>query len=169
MVENKKDSFGKRIIEIINFLVKELLDDRKEVNSDQEIVEMLVNQGYRLEEINMAFALIFSLEGKIEKNNLGKSIENHDAKRFLTYLEKFKLSLEAQGLLICLIESELINSYELERILNWVVKRPEDVETEDLWKIIEKIVDNPIRFVLMTNHEWTVDFFIDNQSRAYLS
>mgnify|MGYP005842199709 CR=1 FL=1 len=169
MEENKKVSFGRKIIEIINLLIKELLEDGKEVSSDQEIVEMLLNQGYDLEEINMAFVLIFSLEGKIEKNPLDRDIENRDAKRFLTYLEKYKLSLAAQGLLIRLVESNLISSHELERILNWVVKRPEEVEVEELWKIIQKIVDDPVRFVLMTNHEWTIDFFIDGENREYLS
>jgi len=169
MEEGKKNSFGRRIIEIISLLVKELLEDGKEVSSDQEIIEMLINQGYQLEEINMAFVLIFSLEGKIEKNPLHKGVENRDAKRFLTYLERFKLSLEAQGLIIRLVESDLITSYELERILNWVVKRPEEVEVDELWKVIEKIVDDSTRFTLMTNHEWTVDFFIDEENREYLS
>lgn len=169
MEENKKVSFGRKIIEIINLLIKELLEEGKEVSSDQEIVEMLLSQGYDLEEINMAFVLIFSLEGKIEKNPLDRDVENRDAKRFLTYLEKYKLSLVAQGLLIRLVESDLISPHELERILNWVVKRPEEVDVEELWRITEKIVDDSVRFVLMTNHEWTVDFFIDEEKGEYLS
>jgi len=169
MEEEKKSSFGRRIVEIINFLIRELLEEGKAVNSDQEIIAMLVSEGYGLDEINVAFVWIFSLEGKIEKDSLLKGIENRNAKRCLTYLEKFKLSLAAQGLLIRLIESHLISSYELERILNWVVKRPEEVALEDVWGIIEKIVDDAVRFTLMTNHEWTVDFFVDEEHREYLS
>lgn len=165
----RDNPFGRRIIEIIHLLVKELLEEEKEISNDEQIVESLVNQGYKLEEINAAFALIFSLEGKIEKNHTDKALENRQSKRFLTPIEKFRLTLEAQGLLIRLTESNLITAHELERVLDWTVKKSEEVDTEDLWDILEKIVDDPVRFVLMTNHQWTVDYFVDEGNRGYLS
>lgn len=161
-MESNKNSFGRRIVEIISFLIRELIEEDKAINDEDEIVEVLVNQGYKLEEINMAFVLIFSLEGKIEKNHRDKEPENLDAKRFLTYLEKFKLTLAAHGLLIRLTEARLITSHELERILAWVVKKTDEIGTDQLWEIIETIVDDPVRFTLMTNHQWTVDFFLDD-------
>jgi len=167
-MEGHKNSFGRRIIEIISFLIKELLEEDKIISCEQEIVETLVEQGYKLEEINMAFVLIFSLEGKIEKTHGDKEQENYEAKRFLTYLEKFKLTLAAQGLLIRLTEAQLITPHELERVLSWVVKKPEEIGTEELWEIVEKVVDDSIRFTLITNHEWTVDFFLDDVQHQYL-
>jgi len=158
-------SFGRRIIEIISFLVKELLEEDKDINGEEQLVDALLEQGYNLEEINMAFALIFSLEGKIEKNYTDKEQENYQAKRFLTILEKTKLTLSAQGLLIRLSEAKLVTPHEIERILSWVMQRNEEVNLEDLWYIVEKVIDNDLRFILLTNHEWTVELFLGEEEK----
>ncbi|MGM9571539.1 MAG: DUF494 family protein [bacterium] len=160
---------GKRIVEIINFLVKELLENDNAVVDEESIVQSLMQLGYQIEEINMAFVLIFSLEGRIEKQCLGRTISHPKSIRVLNVIERSKLTLDAQGLLINLRQENMITEDELERVLDVVIHQPEEVNQKRVWEIIEQIVADNKRYVLMTNHALTIDFFLSQENRQNLN
>lgn len=160
---------GKRIVEIINFLVKELLENDNAMVDEESIVQSLMQLGYQIEEINMAFVLIFSLEGRIEKQCLGKTLSHPESIRILSVIERSRLTLDAQGLLINLRQENMLTEDELERVIDVVIHQPEEVDKKRVWEIIEQIVADDKRYVLMTNHALTVDFFLSQEDRQNLN
>ncbi len=126
-----------RIMDIISFIIKEVLDGKDLLETETEIVESLMDQGYSLEEINSAFDWLFSL---ITKGMVKKGIKPTTSKRILHHLERLKLSSQAYGLLIKMQESGLITFAQQEEIIEQALTSGEEVGPEEIKRIAGQVV-----------------------------
>ena len=139
-----------RIMIIISFIVKELLEgkDLFEAETETEIVEGLLDQGYGLEEINSAFDWLSSL---ISKGIAKKTLKPTTSRRILHHLERLKLNSQAYGLLIRMQELSLITPAQQEEIIEQVLTSSEEVGSEEVKEIAGRVVfGNP-------HHKWGGD------------
>ena len=134
-----------RIMDIVSFIIKEVLEGKDLFETETEIVESLMDQGYSLEEINSAFDWLFSL---VTKGTAKKRIEPTTSRRVLHYLERLKLNSQAYGLLIRMQESGLITPTQQEEIIEQALTSVEEVGPEEIKRIAGQVVfNNPL-------HRW---------------
>lgn len=134
-----------RIVNIISFIIKEVLEGKDLLETESEIVESLLDQGYNLEEINSAFDWLFSL---ITKGMAKKRIKSTTSKRILHHLERLKLSSPAYGLLIKMQETGLITPAQREEIIEQALISGDEVDPEEIERIAGQVVfGNPF-------HRW---------------
>jgi Smg protein len=145
---------NENVIEIVSYLVKRIMHNEGMIEDEKKLVKNLVNQGYEIDDIDMAFELIFSSNLNTNQNNNFEAeegkLEFNNSQRVLDFKEKFKLSLSAQGVLIRLSTLDLISDEELEKILDKSVhSRKPEINLKDLWKVLQKIINNPARLSLV--------------------
>lgn len=128
-----------RIMNIISFIIKEVLGGNGFFETETEIVESLMDQGYSLEEINSAFDWLFSL---VTKGTVKKRIKPTTSKRVLHYLEWLRLNSSAYGLLIRMQESGLITPAQQEEIIEQALAANEEVGPEEIKRIAGQVVFN---------------------------
>lgn len=128
-----------RIMDIVSFIIKEVLEGKDLFETETEIVESLMDQGYSLEEINSAFDWLFSL---VTKGMAKKRIRPTTSKRILHHLEKLKLNSQAYGLLIRMQESGLITPAQQEEIIEQALTSDEEVGPEEIKRIAGQVVFN---------------------------
>ncbi len=137
-----------RIMDIISFIIKEVLEGKDLLETETEIVESLMDQGYSLEEINSAFDWLFSL---VTKGMAQERLKPTTSKRILHHLEKLKLNSQAYGLLIKMQESGLITPAQQEEIIEQALTSGEEVGPEEIKRIAGQVVfGNPF-------HGWDKD------------
>jgi len=135
-------------MDIISFIIKEILGGKDLFETETEIVESLMDQGYSLEEINSAFDWLFSL---VTKGMAKKRIGPTTSKRILHHLERLKLNSQAYGLLIQMQESGLITPAQQEEIIEQALISGEEVGPEEIKRIAGQVVfNNPF-------HRWKED------------
>lgn len=138
-----------RIMDIISFIIKEVLEGKDLFATETEIVESLMDQGYGLEEINSAFDWLFSL---VTRGMAKKRIKPTTSKRVLHHLERLKLNSSAYGLLIRMHESGLTTSAQQEEIIEQALTANEEVGPEEIKRIAGQVVfNNPL-------HSWEEGF-----------
>ncbi|HKL74569.1 MAG TPA: DUF494 family protein [Halanaerobiales bacterium] len=134
------------VIEIVSLIVKKMLKD--EYIDQEEIITELVDQGYELEDIDEAFALILSDENISEENIWGAN-ENKDIiyNRIFTFSEKMYLPLKLQGLIYRLIAKNILSPEESEKLITRTVKNvyTGSIQIKDLWSTLQDIVDDKVR------------------------
>lgn len=134
------------VIEIVSIIVKKMLKD--EYIDQEEIITELVDQGYELEDIDDAFALILSDENIAEENIWGAN-ENQDLiyNRIFTFSEKMYLPLKLQGLIYRLIAKNILSPEESEKLITRTVKNvyTGSIQIKDLWSTLQEIVDDDVR------------------------
>ena len=134
------------VIEIVSIIVKKMIKD--EYIDQEEIITELADQGYELEDIDDAFALILSEENVFEENILENN-RNSDViyNRIFTFSEKMYLPLKLQGLIYRLISNNILSPEESEKLINKTVKNvySGSIKTKDLWNALKDIIDDEIR------------------------
>lgn len=134
------------VIEIVSIIVKKMMKD--EYIDQEEIITELVDQGYELEDIDDAFALILSEENILEEN-VWESNENTDMiyNRIFTFSEKMYLPLKLQGLIYRLISKNILSPEESEKLITKTLKNvyTGSVKVKDLWNTLQEIIDDEIR------------------------
>lgn len=128
-----------RIMDIVSFIIKEVLEGKDLFETETEIVESLMDQGYSLEEINSAFDWLFSL---VTKGMAKKRIRPTTSKRVLHHLERLKLNSQAYGLLIQMQESGRITPAQQEEIIEQALTSGEEVGPEEIKRIAGQVVFN---------------------------
>lgn len=145
----------KRVLEVINYISANFLKKSEEKDRDKltggELIESLVRMGYKLFEINQALELIFSLPDIIRPEEGRKVIQDLSrAKRVLSYIERFKLTLDAQGFLLHSREVGLVTDEEFEEIVAQVLKSDSgEIGLGELKWIINRVVDDSERLMLI--------------------
>lgn len=124
-------------MDIISFIIREVLDGKDLLETETEIVESLMDQGYSLEEINSAFDWLFSL---VTKGMTKKRIKPTASKRILHHLERLKLNSQAYGLLIKMQELELITPTQQEEIIEHALTSGEEVGPEEIKRVAGQVV-----------------------------
>jgi len=128
-----------RIMDIISFIIKEVLEGKDLFETETEIVESLMDQGYSLEEINSAFDWLLSL---VTKGMVKKRLKPTTSKRILHHLERLKLNSQAYGFLIRMQESGLITLAQQEEIIEQALTSNEEVGPEEIKRIADQVVFN---------------------------
>lgn len=126
-------------MDIVSFIIKEVLEGKDLFETETEIVESLMDQGYSLEEINSAFDWLFSL---VTKGMAKKRIRPTTSKRVLHHLERLKLNSQAYGLLIRMQESGRITPAQQEEIIEQALTSGEEVGPEEIKRIAGQVVFN---------------------------
>ena len=108
-----------RVIEIVNYVMKQVLYQGESPCSERELVDSLVQLGYQPEEIVLAFKLLHSLPRNLKSDVevLGGLIDTKDGLRVFSQSERKKLSFSCQGEIIRLMNQSLLTMEELENIL----------------------------------------------------
>jgi uncharacterized protein Smg (DUF494 family) len=145
----------KRIMEVINYISDNFLKKLEARESDKisggELIEDLIKMGYKLFEINQAFELIFSLPDIITPEEGEKAIKDlSKAMRVLSYMERFKLSLDAQGFLLQSRDLGLLTAEEFEDIVAQAMRSDSgEIGLGEIKWIMSKIVDDSERLMLI--------------------
>jgi Smg protein len=161
---------NQNIFEIISQLVRRLLYDGDVIRDEERLINSLRDEGYDLDEINQAFEFIFSsseiidLPEKEQKRNKVKV--NKFRQRVLDFRERFKFSLEVQGIIIKLNTLNLIKEEELERIIaRSLVEQNKVIGITEFWDILEEVIDNDLRLLAITNQINEFQEIIDTEDK----
>ncbi|KXS45252.1 MULTISPECIES: DUF494 family protein [unclassified Candidatus Frackibacter] len=140
---------NENVIEIVSYLVKRIMHNEDIIENEKKLIQRLLNQGYEIDDIDMAFELIFTSDLPQNDNEEGR-LEFNDAHRVLDFKERFKLSLPVQGVLIRLSTLSLISDEELEKILEKTLHfREPEIGLKNLWRVLQKVINNPARLSLI--------------------
>lgn len=163
-------NMNQNIFEIISQLVRRLLYDGDVIRDEERLINSLRDEGYDLDEINQAFEFIFSsseiidLPEKEQKRNKVKV--NKFRQRVLDFRERFKFSLEVQGIIIKLNTLNLIKEEELERIIaRSLVEQNKVIGITEFWDILEEVIDNDLRLLAITNQINEFQEIIDTEDK----
>ncbi|WP_245684755.1 DUF494 family protein [Orenia metallireducens] len=163
-------NMNQNIFEIISQLVRRLLYDGDVIRDEERLINSLRDEGYDLDEINQAFEFIFSsseiidLPEKEQKRNKVKV--NKFRQRVLDFRERFKFSLEVQGIIIKLNTLNLIKEEELERIIaRSLVEQDKVIGITEFWDILEEVIDNDLRLLAITNQINEFQEIIDTEDK----
>lgn len=144
-----------RVIEIVNFVMKQVLFQGDNHCSERELVDSLVHLGYTAEEIEVAFKLLHSLPGSLKTDiqTVDDLIEIKDGYRVFSLAEQNKLSLACQGEIIRLINSSLITSREVEQILAEALQSEvAELGLRELELILHKVINDDERLLMILPH-----------------
>lgn len=107
-------SMSERVVEIVTFLIRELVQRSNTVGDESRLVKLLLENGYAAHEIDAAFQVIFSHE---TESNQADAPLPHGGIRVFSQPERQKLTMAAQSHLMRLLSAELITRDELEELL----------------------------------------------------
>ncbi|SJZ63813.1 DUF494 family protein [Selenihalanaerobacter shriftii] len=141
---------NENVIEIVSYLVKRIMHNENIVENEKKLIKNLIDQGYEVDDIDMAFELIFTSSMSSAEKESEDELKFDDARRVLDFKEKFKLSLPVQGALIRLSALSLISNTEVENILEKSLHfRESEIGLKHFWKVLQKVINNPARLSLI--------------------
>ncbi len=139
---------NRRIMDIFNYLVEKILKEKREIESGIELIEDLVKMGFKLDEIDEAFNIIFSTPNRIVLSNQeGRwGRQGEKPRRVFSYLESQKLDGNVRGVLTSLYDLSLLNGQELEEVLDEAMSSDfPEVGLEELQLFLMRIIDDEER------------------------
>ncbi len=142
-----------RVIEIVNYLMKQVYVHGENPCSERDLFDSLVQLGYSPEEINVAFKLLYSFPDTVKTSNeiqMDADFDLEDGFRILSPDEQRKLSVVCQGEIIRLMSSSLLTLQELERILFEVSQiDSNEIGLRELETIIHKVIGDAERLMMI--------------------
>lgn len=113
-----------------------------------QLVDQLIEAGFKIEEIESAFAFIYSVPEKI--NNAQEEIEPYFRKRVLSDYERIRLSNETWRYLHALLTCGLLSSLEFEKIICEVLSYDDtEIGIRDIQSAYHLVIDDPMRVALV--------------------
>ncbi len=136
---------SERVMEIIAYIVKEM-ESNQALNDGESfklISQKLVDDGYSESEINSAFSWIFEKMDATDEENVPAPSQN--SQRMLHDFEKVAISPTAYGYLIQLREFDLINTMEMEQIIEKALLASGErmVSLNDMRRIVASMIFRP--------------------------
>jgi Smg protein len=110
---------------IVN-IIAQYVFEKRDLLSDGNIIQELLDTGFDLEEINAAFHWIENISIENGKQEEEYSEPGEDSTRIFTAEEKRALSLEAQGLLLKMRAMGMLTGDEMEEIISQAISVEED-------------------------------------------
>jgi len=141
-----------RVIEIVNYLMKQVYIHGENVGTERDLVDSLVQLGYSPAEINVAFRLLFSFPGslKVAVEEQCEIVASRKGIRIFSPDEQNKLSMTCQGELIQLMRNSLLTLAELEQILLEVLQTDEhEIGLKELAVIIHRVINDRERLLMI--------------------
>lgn len=145
-----------RVIEIVNFVMKQVLDQGETSLSEKRLIEELVDLGYQSDEIKLAFKLIYSISNNLKSDpeSMGNVIRIRHGQRVFSADEQKKLSVSFQGELLRLTNLCLISSEEAEEVLVEAMQSASaEIGLKELDLILHKVINDEER-LLMINPQY---------------
>lgn len=148
------------IIEIVTILVQKLIHNEDVQGNEEEIIQGLLELGYDLNEIEIAFELIFS---STEIIGVTESFENlqylpHSV-RILSRRERLSFSDQAQRALLEMIYQKLLSDEELEDIIQKASSVPAvEAGVKELWYLVKTSITDRL---LLARIKRQIDAFKD--------
>lgn len=125
----------KNVGKIVDLIIKEILSPEKADVTEQNVINLLLQSGYAMEEIDSAFHYIIR---KIRENEAQAHFVQRI--RILSIEEKAKLSPEANRTLLQYYYNNTLSYTDLEDILKQVAEVNKIVDIEDLNYLIQNLV-----------------------------
>jgi uncharacterized protein Smg (DUF494 family) len=144
-----------RVIEIVNFVMKQIFFRGDQGLTEQDLIEALIGLGYSLQEIEIAFKILYSLPSSIKSKAeaVGELIEVKEGVRVFSQEEQKKLSASCRAEILRLRNYSLITLAELEEILgNAVQNEFGEVGLKELENILHKVIADEERLLMILPH-----------------
>jgi uncharacterized protein Smg (DUF494 family) len=144
-----------RVIEIVSYIMKQVLFQGENICSERDLVDALVQQGFHSEEIDQAFKLLYSLPNalKADIEELAELSDIEDGYRILSPIEQKKISVTCQGEILRLFNNALLTLNELERVLAEALRmETNEVGLKDLEQILYKVIRDEERLLMIIPH-----------------
>ncbi|HEX3044662.1 MAG TPA: DUF494 family protein [Bacillota bacterium] len=144
-----------RVIEIVNFVMKQIFFNGDKGLSEQDLIESLVELGYSLQEIEIAFKILYSLPSSIKSKveAIGEFMDVKEGVRVFSQEERKKLSVSCRAEILRLRNCSLITLAELEEILGSAVQNEfGEVGLKELESILHKVIMDEERLLMILPH-----------------
>ena len=141
-----------RVIEIVNFVMKQVLDQGETHCSEKKLIEELMVLGYSTDEIKLAFKLIYSISDNLKSDpeSMGSSVSIRHGHRVFSPDEQKKLSVSFQGELLRLTGLQLISSEEAEKVLIEAMQSDSaEIGLKELDLILHKVINDEERLLMI--------------------
>jgi uncharacterized protein Smg (DUF494 family) len=141
-----------RVIEIVNYLMKQVYAHGENSCNERELVDSLVQLGYSPEEIHVAFKLLYSFPGSVknDREDIPKTMDSREGFRVFSPDEQKKLSIACQGEIIQLMRNSLLTLPELEKILREALQTDAtEIGLKELTVIIHKVIGDRDRLLMI--------------------
>jgi uncharacterized protein Smg (DUF494 family) len=141
-----------RVIEIVSYVMKQVLFQGESACSERDLVFALVQLGYRPEEIEVAFKLLYSLPNtlKSEVEEIGIPIDFKQGFRVFSPSEQKKLTVSCQGEILRLVSNSLLSLGELEKVLAEAFRMDiYEVGIKELELILHKVIEEEERLLMI--------------------
>lgn len=144
-----------RVIEIVNFVMKQILFQGENCCSERDLMNALAQLGYTSDEIRDAFKLLHSIPSSLQETM--PEFENvsdlKDGHRILSPEEQQKLTVSCQGEIFRLMTTSLLTTTELEKVLFEAVQMDSnEVGLRELETILHKVIADEERLLLIFPH-----------------
>ncbi len=144
-----------RVIEIVSFIMKQVLFQGDNLCSERILVDALVQQGFHHEEIEQAFKLLHSLPSALKANieELEELKGLEDGHRIFSPTEQKKITVTCQGEILRLLNSSLLTLNELEKVLAEALQmETNEVGLKELEQILYKVIADEERLLMIIPH-----------------
>lgn len=136
------------MIAIVEDLVRRILHEGEPVGNSGEIVQTLLKQGYALNEIQQAFAWIFSDQEIISDEYPREHL--YMGERVFSPAETEKLSSDFRSSLLRYFQSGLLSKSEMEKVLMEAMMAKEALlEEKDLYVVLTRVIGENHRLLMM--------------------
>jgi uncharacterized protein Smg (DUF494 family) len=155
-----------RVIEIVSYIMKQVLFQGDNICSVRDLVDALVQQGFNPEEIEQAFKLLYSLPNALKTNveELSQLSDIKEGHRIFSPTEQKKLSVTCQGEILRLFNCSLLSLSELEKVLAEALQmETTEVGLKELEQILYKVIGDEERLLMIIPHpmEMGPSFFLN--------
>ncbi|NLW48046.1 MAG: DUF494 domain-containing protein [Firmicutes bacterium] len=144
-----------RVVEIVSYVIRQYLTKSVgEFGSDQTIVAELFRLGYTQQEVETAISVLCLIpnhfESKVEVNNF---VDIQEGYRVFSPLEKKKFSFSFQGEILRLMNSSLLTTDELEKVLSEALQiESNEVGLKELESILHKVINDEERLLMIFHY-----------------
>ncbi len=132
-------------IEIINILIKKVLEDNKPIFNENDIIQELLSMGYKITDIDQAMEFIFNDQSEKKEIQNEKIQDSNSYNRILTVSEKIYIPVKIQGLIRRLIYLNVLTANESETLIARTVQNyshHRSFKTDDIWELLEDIISD---------------------------
>ncbi|MGE5528281.1 MAG: DUF494 family protein [Patescibacteria group bacterium] len=146
------NSGEERIMEIVGFLLRKIIESPEEARLERHLVEGLEERGYRRSEIDAAMELIFAVP-EIISSAFSRAIPDAPGRtvRVFSPLEERRLSISLRGRLLEYRALGLLSASEWEEVLMQLVfSEAREMNLADLEPALRKVVNDEERLQLIS-------------------
>lgn len=146
------DEGVERVMEIVNYVMKLLIDQGKHFGSEKHLTQELVALGYQLTEIEDALKLLYSMTSTLrERIEPGATLGRiHEGFRIFSPSEETRFSLAFRSEVMRMAASEAVTKEEIEMILlEAYLLDSKEIGLKELDQILHKVIKDEERLLII--------------------